>query len=396
MKIAILLPERADMGWRWRAKELARSLRQSRAPDDGEITIAIGLPREAEADWRKKEAELLTDDGGVVVRHLGWERVEPAMAARMFPDLKASLDDIPDVALPRDWGWNFVDCDAWIICADAAQGAVVPLKPVAYYVRDLSQRYVPTAFASGLDHIFWRRQDHAFRLWRQAECAFSTQAGTCDDISGYAGVRRDRIVLAPQLKPASEHMSERSADAPIDVLWLAEPYAGHDPAVALEAVRILRAEGEDAQITVCGEQAYGFDPEDGQLTLSAAPARARRAAGSIVCETVTGERELARVLSRAKFVWSSALADGEAEGVLRAAQRGVPFVGLRYPQAESLAQELGVKAFFYDRSEAGLIADALKQALSSTTPAATSGLSLKDDTRDWAFLVERLWRRAGA
>jgi len=384
------------MGWRWRAKELARSLRQTGAPDGGEITVAIGLPREAEAEWRRKEAEMLTEDGGVVVRHLGWERVEPAMAQRMFPDLKASLDDIPDVALPRDWGWNFVDCDAWIICADAPQGAVAPLKPVAYYVRDLAQRYVPAAFASGLDHIFWRRQDHAFRLWRQAECVFSTQPATNDDVSGYAGVRRDRIVIAPQLKPTPGNAPKRSAGAPIDLLWLAEPYAGHDPAVALEAVRILRSEGEDAHITVCGEQAYGFDPEDGQLTLSGVPARARRAAETIACETVADERELARVLSRAKLLWSSALADGEAEGVLRAAQAGVPYVGLRYPQAERLVQDLGVKAFFYNRSEAGLIADALKQALSNAASAPASRPSMQDDTRDWSSVIERLWRRPGA
>lgn len=391
MKIAILLPERPDLGWRWRAKELARSLRQTGAPDGGEITVAIGLPREPETDWRRKEAEMLTEDDGVVVRHLGWERVETAMAQRMFPDLEASLDDIPDVALPRDWGWNFVDCDAWIICADAAQGAVAPLKPVAYYVRDLAQRYVPAAFASGLDHIFWRRQDHAFRLWRQAECVFATQAATNDDISGYAGVRRDRIVLAPQLNPALGDASKRSPGAPIDVLWLAEPYAGHDPAVALEAVRVLRSEGEDVRITVCGEQAYGFDPDDGQLTLSAVPARARRAAESIACETVADERELARVLSRAKMVWSSALADGEAEGVLRAAQVGVPYVGLRYPQAERLVEELGVEAFFYDRSEAGLIADALKRGLSNALSAPASGASMQGDMRDWSSVVERLW-----
>ncbi|WP_404418251.1 hypothetical protein [Brevundimonas vesicularis] len=395
MKIAILLPERPDLGWRWRAKELARSLRQTGAPDGSEITVAIGLPRESEADWRRKEAEMLTGDDGIVVRHLGWERVEPAMAERMFPDLKASLDDIPDVALPRDWGWNFVDCDAWIICADAAQGAVAPLKPVAYYVRDLAQRYVPTAFASGLDHIFWRRQDHAFRLWRQADCVFSSQAATNDDISGYAGVRRDRIVLSPQLKLDFRDASKHSSGAPIDLLWVAEPYAGHDPAVALEAIRILRSEGEDAQITVCGEQAYGFDPEDGQLTLSATPARARRAAESIACETVSDERELARVLSRAKIVWSSALADGEPEGVLRAAQVGVPFVGLRYPQAERLVEALGVKAFFYDHSEAGLIADALKLALSSEHSAPRSSSSPKDEADDWSSVVERLWRRSG-
>jgi glycosyltransferase involved in cell wall biosynthesis len=193
------------------------------------------------------------------------------------------------------------------------------------------------------------------------------------------------------LNPALGDASKRSPGAPIDVLWLAEPYAGHDPAVALEAVRVLRSEGEDVRITVCGEQAYGFDPDDGQLTLSAVPARARRAAESIACETVADERELARVLSRAKMVWSSALADGEAEGVLRAAQVGVPYVGLRYPQAERLVEELGVEAFFYDRSEAGLIADALKRGLSNALSAPASGASMQGDMRDWSSVVERLW-----
>ena len=395
MKIAILLSERPDLGWLWRAKELAAALRQTGAPNGGEITVAIGLPRESEAEWRKKEAELLTEDSGVVVRHLGWERVEPAMAQRMFPDLKASLDDIPDVALPRDWGWNFMDCDAWIVCADAAQGAVAPLKPVAYYVRDLAQRYVPAAFASGLDHIFWRRQDHAFRLWRQADCVFASQISTCDDISGYAGVRRDRIVQAPQLRPGST-ISAREDCQSIDLLWLAEPYAGHDPAVGLEAIRILRSEGVEAKITVCGEQAYGFAPDDGQVTLAATPPWARRAAKSISCETVSDERGLVRALSRAKLVWSSALADAEGEGLLRAAQAKTPFIGLRYPQAESLARELGVKAYFYDRSEAGLVADALKAALSETARTSEAAQPRRADAEDWSSIVERLWRAPGA
>ena len=100
MKIAILLSERPDLGWLWRAKELAAALRQTGAPNGGEITVAIGLPRESEAEWRKKEAELLTEDSGVVVRHLGWERVEPAMAQRMFPDLKASRTTFPMSPFP--------------------------------------------------------------------------------------------------------------------------------------------------------------------------------------------------------------------------------------------------------------------------------------------------------
>lgn len=393
MKIAILLPENPDLGWRWRAQQLAAALMAETDPGGGPIEVAVGLPRMVEPEWRRQEAEIRDGAPGVVVRHLGWERVATDLAQRMYPACKGDLERIGDVALPRDWGWNFVDCDAWIVCANAGMGAVMPLKPTAYYVRDLAARYVPEAFADGINSVYWVRQTMAFRLWRQSPCVFTTDTATANDIASYAGVRRDRIVQVPQLRPAAIVAPARGPATESSMLWLAEPDARHNLSAALEGLRLYQAEGGAMKTIVAGEAAHGFDPAEGQPTLAAVPTRSRRSTLNMAFETVSGERDLSRVLGRIDLVWSSALADGENDGLLRAAQAGVPFVGLRYPQSERLAEVLGVRATFYDTPDAGSIADALKTASVSTPMRAVA--KAKPVPRAWASVVERLWGGVG-
>lgn len=356
-------------------------------PTGDPVEIAVGLPRLPENEWRRQEAEIRAGAPGVVVRHLGWERVETDLAMRMYPGCKADVESIPGLALPRDWGWNFVDCDAWIICANPATGAILPLKPTAYYVRDLAARYVPEAFAGGLDSAYWERQTHAFRMWRQSPCVFTTNAETVSDISSYAGVRRDRIVVAPPLCPAP-----RIASAPEggSLVWLAEPDARHDLTAALEGLRLFQAEGGALQVIAAGEAAYGFDPVEGQAALAGVPTRSRRSTLDMQFETVSGERDLGRLLGRATAVWSSAVADGENDGLLRAHQAGVPFVGLRYPQNERLAESLGVQAIFYDEPEPDAISDALHRLAALDVDRSTR-TGPKTEPKGWSRVIERLW-----
>ncbi len=391
LKIAILLPEFPDVGWRWRVQQLAVALMKEGAPDGTPIEIAIGLPRLPENEWRRQEAEIRSGAPGVVVRHLGWERVETDLALRMYPKCTADVDGIPGLVLPRDWGWNFVDCDAWIVCADPAAGAILPLKPTAYFVRDLAARYVPEAFAGGLHGPYWERQTHAFRMWRQSPCVFTTNAATVPDISSYAGVRRDRIVVSSQLQPSPVVQPLRSDDRTL--LWIAEPDARHDLTSALEGLRLFQAEGGNLNIIVAGEAAYGFDPVEGQAALASVPTRSRRSTLNMQFETVAGEGDMRRLLKRSGMIWSSALADGDNEGLLRAKQAGVSFVGLRYPQNETLAKTLGVPAIFYDRPEAGAIADALNQAANAWGTMKPSHGSV-GEPKAWSRVIERIWSEA--
>lgn len=391
MKIALLLPESADFGWRWRAAQYASHLMSLDDKSGSKIEVAIGLPRCDEEQWRLLEAELLTAAPGVIVRHLGWERVPTDVAQRMYPQCKAELCGIGTVTLPRDWGWNFVDCDAWIVFADPKLGAIYPVKPTAYYVKDLAVRYSPRSFAQSYDSEYWRVQDEAFRLWRQSPVVFANDPATIDDIVGYAGVRRMRTRLTSISLPLKSDGG--SLVAARNIVWIAEPYIAHDPVAALEGLRIYQTEGGEFSTIVAGAEAFGFDPREGQATLGMVPIRSRRSMLDAEFETCPSDAAMRRVLRRASFVWSSAIADGENEGLLRAASQGLPFVGLKYPQSVRLAESLKVKAFFYDRSEPDLIADALHQATQYCLSEKQAATAKPGPGADWSAVVQALEER---
>lgn len=392
MKIAILLPENAGISWRWRAQKLAAALLREKCPADLPIEVAVGLPRTDETTWLRQEAEFLEAAPGVVVRHLGWERAPTDMAQRMFPDCRFELELVPDCALPRDWGWNFVDCDAWIVFASSGQGAVFHVKPTAYYVQDFAERYVPQAFANDVHSIYWIRQSHAFRAMRQAHAVFVSDASTADDVSGYAGVRRSRILETPQLLPDFAKKKNKPRSGRQTLLWLVEPNAQHDLANALEGLRIYQAEGGTFDVIAVGEGAYAFDPIEGQLALADVPTRSRRPTSTMQFETVSGEADLQRVISRADWIWSSALAQAENDGLLRAAASQLPFIGLRYPQNEHLSWKLGVPSVLYDRPEATLVADALAAAENGVAPIKTRKSNPQQPaSAGWRPLIESLW-----
>lgn len=376
---------------------MAIALSRTTDPAGSPIEVVIGLPRLEEETWRRQEAELRAGWAGCVVRHLGWERVGADLAKRMYPKTaNMDVDGIPDVMLPRDWGWNFVDCDAWIVLADARLGAVLPVKPTAYYVRDLAQRYVPSGFSSGVQDAFWTRQTEAFRMWRQSPCVFTTDAATATDITSYAGVRRDRVATVPFLPLEMDAVSSRGGGSTPRVLWLAEPNARHDIAAAMDGLRLLFAEGAALKVIVAGEGAAAFGDE-ARASLAGTPQRALSIVSRLEVETLTSEEDIQRLLRRVDLVWGSAVADGESEAMLRASQASLPFVGLDFPQNRRFAEHLGVRSSWYGASTASAIADALAEALASIGNAAagapTKSRSIRKRAGRTALspVVERLW-----
>jgi len=401
LKIAILLPEIADLGSRRRARQLAMALSDTQDPDGVRVEVVLGLPRLDEEVWRQQEQELRAGWTGCVVRHLGWERVGADLAKRMYPSLETvDTDGISDVVLPRDWGWNFVDCDAWIVLADAGLGAVMPVKPTAYYIRDLAQRYVPEGFASGIQDEFWVRQTDAFRLWRQSPCVFTTDERIAVDITSYAGVRRDRVVTVSPLPGERSKVNAGTRPASgMTILWLAEPDARHDVGAALDGIRLLFAEGARPRIVVAGEGAAAF-ANGGIESLAGVPSRALAAIAHLEIEVLASNVDIQRLLRRVDLVWGSALAQGENEALVRAAEASLPFVGLDYEQNRRFAEHLGVRATWYAASSAPEIADALTLAIADTaigrSADKTSGArSKKPKMSALATVVERLWSGHG-
>ena len=395
LKIAILLPAIATIGIRRQARNLAIALSETKDPVGDVVEVVIGLPRLEEEIWRRQEQELRGGWKGCVVRHLGWERVASDLAGRMYPAAVADVEGVAEVMLPRDWGWNFVDCDAWIVMADAGLGAILPVKPTAYYVRDLAQRYVPAGYAHGIHDEFWARQTDSFRLWRQSPCVFTVDSATATDITSFGGVRRDRIVqIEPQpIRPSLDAV--RSNGGARTLLWLVEPSASHDIGAALDGLRLFFAEGGDLKVIVAGEGAAAFAQSSaGQL--GGVPMRALSALQHLEVEVVVSDSEVQRLLRRVDMVWSSSVAEGENEGLARAAQAGLPFIGLSYPQNSRFAAQQGVAATWYSESEPAAIADALATAAARERPTRlkASGPAASKSKRSAGHLsvvVERLW-----
>lgn len=359
MKIAILLPAIADIGVRRQARQMAIALSETLDPAGVPVEVVIGLPRLEEEVWREQEQEIRTGWKGCIVRHMGWERVGADLAKRMYPKADSvDVDGIAEVNLPRDWGWNFMDCDAWIVLADASLGAVMPVKPTAFFVRDLAQRYVPEGFASGIQDPFWKRQVDAFRIWRQSPCLFTYDPETATDITSYAGVRRDRVVTVPMLEHNLPNIIQHIASDAPRLLLLAEPNARHGFGAALDGLRVFLAEGHTPKVVVAGENLSDF-PNQAAAALAGVPQRAFKILPQLEFESLRSEQDLQRLLRRVDFVWGSAVADGQNEAIVRASQASLPFIGLDYPQNRRAAEHFAVNAVWYKTPSASHIADAL-------------------------------------
>lgn len=401
MKIAVLLPLKPDLSWLRRARALGIALTDDVARRRlGDVQVAVGLPAGDNDTWQARSRMIGAGLADVVVRALSWEAVSARQASRMFPALSVA-EDLDRVAVPKDWGWNFADCDAWIVLGDAAVGAFAHLKPTAVHCRDLAARYVPEGYAPDMRDPLWDRQVEAFRAWRHAECVFATDPATLDDVVGYAGVKRSRTRLLPPLwalydAPLGAARTE-FGDA---VVWLTEPSPGHDAATVIEALRRHVRRGGATRLVIAGEQVWALDPrrgEPGPVTL--ALARAPELLARTSFETLASPGQFDAVVAGAGLVWSSVVAEGEPDVVPIAARHARPLVACDYPQMRRAGEMLGATARLYTPGDVEGACAALIEAQSATGAAPAEdrlppGTAREEVIAAYSDLVETLASRA--
>lgn len=394
-KVAILLPSVAGMSTLARARNLAHLLLVGRGAGGESVSIVIGVPGVESRERRASEAYLRLDHADIVTRPLLWESVPVSNAKRMFlsVDERLDLEGIETIAVPRDWGWNYTDCDAWIVLADPGVGAILPLRPTAYICRDLAARLVPSAYAENIHDPYWVKQTAAFRLWRQAAFVATSDPDTIEDLIGYAGVRPEKTMQIPSLLVPSfipVLPDKPVTDAPTLCWWL-EPSDLHDIEMAANGIRLYWDEGGAMDVIIATET-----PEDdfhARLAEMLISASNKAFLADLPIQHLWSDEIFARVLSRSAALLSTLLAGGDGEAATIAERNGMHFVGLDYRVNRGRARDASANSTLYKHSSAIDIAEALQAAESRVVPKRTlppvQALD-RDAMQDSGFIIDRL------
>lgn len=366
VKIAILLPTHFDVGTLLRARELTRILADSYKLEGSAVEIAVGLPERPEQLWRVHEDFLRRDAPcPVVVRRLRWEGFPAENVRRMFmlQQLQVDLRGFDTVQIPRDWGWNFVDCDLWFNLADPGQGAVLPLKPTATYVSDLAVRVIPEAYASGLSDPYWDRQLDAFRMWRRTGIVLCSDAVTASDLVGYAGVRRESVLTVGSLSNCDAGPSAAGAKREgKQWVWLVEPNERHANMAALEGLALYLQEGGSIQPIIATQEPLAFQMPETVKSMAGIDRRGKDLLEQLQLYHYRDYSRLSRLLRRCGGLWSSEVAGGEGLALTLAKRHGLRFMGQDFPLHRQLAAGWAGHAVLYAGADPVATADGLHQA----------------------------------
>ena len=366
MKLAILLPERPDAGWVWRAEALAAVLHEAAPMLGQDLEVVIGLSR-ATPQWNRCAQDLQSNKPWLSVRPLEWRPAPVDQFHRVYADIER-IAFVDHYNIPRDGGWNYSDCDAWVVCADERIGAPPPLRPTAIYCRGLSSRYVVGTFGDIRTDAAWSSQMDAFLAWRKARCVFAVEDHTLGDVVSYAGVQRGKTLKIPTLwdRRTRTTPTRPSRLAPGYLAWLVEPDAAHDPLNALAGLADYVSRGGERPIALIGQGVAEFDLKAGPLNpyRQALASNVELLARTTVIPTPHAEA-LNQAVADAGVVWSSLLADGEPEAPRLAAQYGKWLLAVDFPQMRIASAP--ARSVFYDPFQLDALVDALFAADQSAT-----------------------------
>lgn len=395
LKLALLLPAKADLRMLRRAAELAAALVEAQAGRGELLEVAVGLAEPDDRRWRRGEALIRQRAPTAVVRHLAWTAVPVGNARRMFADLDPALDleGIEEVMVPRDWGWNFQDCALWLCFAEPATGPILPLRPIVYYSLGLPERYVPEMVADTIHDAYWTRQVEAFRLWRQATVVTSDPTAVVDLVS-YAGVRNERIEVipdvmgsVPSLTPVDAELRDREV-----LVWVTRGSAVDDLGTCLAGLQTYFREGGGLDVMVAEEAAGGAHEHPDVASL---PDDLRALYATLERVKYRSLEELDRLLVRSGALWSSQIAGGGGEHLLEAERAGLPVLAASFPLIRQMVEERALAARLYDPGDALGIADALKEIEEMARgPAPLADAAMADARQGEAFAFLLDWLQA--
>ncbi|WP_407049807.1 hypothetical protein [Methyloraptor flagellatus] len=196
-------------------------------------------------------AESFERDGLPVpqLRPFRWVRLDAREAKRMFPYTRFDFGPYQSINVAADWGWNFEDCDAWIVCNDPTVGPIAQFKPSFVYFAESSQRHKPSLLTlRGVSNDPASDLAYAVNV-RRAAGVIASETILSDDICSLLGIWHHKTVLIDPLLPeagvgvASLPQRALDAEARARVSVLLHTLDRQDLAVLAEAIGALSERG---------------------------------------------------------------------------------------------------------------------------------------------------------
>jgi hypothetical protein len=387
-KIAILLPNPWRGGMLRNAWMLAGLLAERDWPGIGNVDVVVGLLGRAPYDWQLLRREVAALGPRVSLRRMDWESRPVAGLCTIFGPLSAVPRGIVGCSVPRDYGHDFLDCDAWIVFSYSLEGFVVPARPVAIYCADQIQRYVPEIFAGDGEEDRWMRQSETHLGWRHSRSVFATTPQTRSDIVSYAGVQSDRALLVPTLvDPLGRGASHNAARVPGEsepyILWITNAMPHKNHRAAMEALRSYYDElGGKLPVVVAGIDSNLLAPGSGADNLAS---RSVHEATDVLphlrfAGEVTNAAYL-RLVSEAAIVWHNVIVDNGTFVAFDAARADRHFVSSDYPQMRYLCERYGIAALWHPPGDPATAAAALLEADRRAAAGEKAGHALRQDSK---------------
>jgi hypothetical protein len=403
LKVAILLGDHS-LDTLYRARALGEALQCAKPLQHKVGDIVFGLPDSVPRLW-KENARFLSDKlDNATVRRTSWERVLSDNVQRMFEHLRlpVSLQGIERVALPRDWGTNFLDCNRWIVLEATTCLGVYPARPTAVFCADLAQRRAPDAYAESIHAPFWKDQAAAFRLWRQSSIVIAHDMLTAQDLLSYAGVPPEKICHMEQpLDCAIRAGVQRAPLENNNLLIRLEPDERYCSEMVFHGLQQYRDEGGSLRPVFAVEvptEAIGAKSNLPQVVHL--PDRLREMLNDTRVERISTPNYWSRLLRQHNRVWLPREHGGDGQALRHALRAGVRALCPDTLVNRNAQRHAGGSAIFYKARGASDIADTLHDFAQSERASSASASTIEIDKQRLAiavgFILDRLQENADA
>lgn len=360
-KICVFLPFHYRGGTMQGAKNIVKMIHSASKEDGHDVELVFSCMKDIyriEDDF----GDLL--ELGVNVVETSWEEVD---RERLQYGLYWRGDNTElkheSYLIPNDGAKNFADCDLWLIISDRFRLPVAPLVPYGMIVYDYIQRYLPDIFLDP-DIV----GDNYLYSARGAKFVMCTTPQTLEDANQFAGVCRDKLIMAPmEFNPKIVEPKKHFEEDFDYIIWTTNTTQHKNHMNVLEGIKKYYADKNGRfKVVITGPLTEYFEKDTEFLAeyteeLKDILHKEELFRENIIIAGELDENKYISVLSNAKFLMHSVVYDNGTYSVIEAAYYGVPSISSSYGQMKFINDRFKLKMSFFRYDNPEEIAEAMKE-----------------------------------